>query len=199
MDSQQARHARVPIALSQIRALEQAALTADSRVQSSTAHDQIGHVLTSNMLATFAIELGLKAFYLSFSEGKPPSTHWLAALYRGLPARIRGDIAATYASDLPDLPVVMFALKASPVRPTIPDRASGGGYGDADAFFESTSKAFIAARYFFEQVDGADWSVIDHPIDYMLRMSDVLRIVYEEYAKRGGFGDDHFRTISAAT
>ena len=192
--SQQTRHAQAPIVKAQIAALEYAARETSIRAASAPELDQIGHVLTSNMSAGFALELGLKLFYMTFAPKGPPPTHSLSDLYAGCPRQVCGDIDETYRSNLPTTSIRMYGLRTSPTRPAAPTATAGSSCENAFSFFDSTDLIFVQARYFFEKVDDVDWSIIDHPIDHMLQMSNVLRVVYDAYGEHGGWSGDHFRS-----
>lgn len=142
------------------------------------------------MLAGLALELGLKLFFMSYFKDGPPRTHLLSQLFNELPAQIRDDIAETYATgEAQNSDIKVYAFMNSPTPPAKPEGVHRKNYHDAAAVFDSASDSFVRSRYFFEMIDGSGWSVVDHPIDYMLGMSRVLELVYQTYAKYGGWGD----------
>lgn len=182
-----ARHAQIPIMSKQIHALRQIARSVSDQGRALPYQAAIGFILTSNMMAGFALELGLKIFYMTFCGNGPPNTHSLLSLYNDLPAQIRGDIAATYEHELQDTPIQLYAFMTAPRPPEPPEGGDGKRYDSAISLFESASDCFIKSRYFFENVGAADWSIVDHPIDYLLRMSDGMEVVYEHYAREGSW------------
>jgi len=147
---------------------------------------QAGHMLTANMQAAFALELGLKVFHMTWAD-KEARGHDLKKLFNGLPQQMQGDIRATYEGSWQTLPnVFMLAFRTSPDPPPPPPSPPAASYAKADELFDACSLLFVQARYFYEQV-GPDWAIVHHPIQYMLRMIDVLALVYDEYLKRGGW------------
>lgn len=178
MTPQETRHAQTPMVLLQIEALEVVAREASVHALASPTGKDIGHVLTSNMSAAFALELGLKLFYMTFFANGPPATHSLAKLYAGLPSKIRTNIAVDYRTNLPNSNIKIFGFQLSPAAPQTPVAQLGQIYATANELFAGGDQAFVAARYFFEQIGNVNWSTIEHPIDQMLHMSAVLRSVY---------------------
>lgn len=186
------RHARHPIVREQIIALLDAARFTGEQVETvpSGAPAPIGLVLTSNMLAGFALELGLKLFYMTYRDDGPTNTHDLLALFEGLPPKIQADVATLYARMPKKDTIRVYALITSPTQPNKPTATSTKGYSDARSAFESASKLFVQSRYFYETVTGDDWSMIDHPYDGLITLCRALITVYASYERQGGFGGD---------
>lgn len=181
---------QVPIARSQIRSLRSQAQAAAELAKNSSMADRIGHVLTSVMLAGFSLELGLKIFWMTYYD-KPKVGHDLNLLFFDLPDQIRGDISESFLASKFDKPdIELIALKTSPdqrLAPSTPETIESEKYETAEDIICSSSTAFIKARYFFERVGGEDWSIISNPVHYMLALSIVLDVVYDEYVRRGGW------------
>ncbi len=151
--------------------------------------DEVGYVLTSNMLAGFALELCLKLFYMTYNEEGPPRGHHLSALYAGLPDTIKKDIATAYlATNNGKALIRVFGLRHSPETPAVPATTLGHRYDSADAFFTSADDCFVRSRYLFEEVNGEDWTLVDHPLSCFASMIDVVVGVYQGYRASGGFG-----------
>jgi hypothetical protein len=142
--------------------------------------DNVGFVLASNMNAGFAIELGLKAFYMTFHAKGPPATHDLVRLYEALPEHVRAEVDVRYRSKAhngPDIPV--FAFKFSPDEPDVPSRDEGSNYLTTEGCLRGCSSVFVRARYFFEALTPVEWTVLENPIFYMVCMIDALDEAYE--------------------
>lgn len=182
-----ARQRRIPLVRGQIIALREAALHASRQGAVGEPALQAGNVLTSNMLAAFALELGLKVFHLAYA---PESAHGhdLYRLFTTLPQQMQDDIRATYTRNLNDLPnVPVYAFRTAPEMPPAPAQALDAvAYGNADGLLQQCSKLFIDARYFPEQV-GGEWVMIHHPIEYMRHMIDVLITVFDAYLERAAW------------
>jgi HEPN domain-containing protein len=148
--------------------------------------DNVGFVLASNMNAGFAIELGLKAFYMTFHSEGPPATHDLLKLYSGLPSHIREAVDARYRTKVVNGPPIrVYAFKFSVEDPDVPEEANRPVYTSAEACLAGCSNAFVRSRYFFEAMTDADWSIVDNPIFYMTAMVDALDEAYEEAVQLG--------------
>ena len=181
-------HSQVPVARAQIRSLRAQAEAVDALSDIALPEDQLGHVLTSLMLAGFALELGLKMFGMTYAHERPRG-HDLKQLFEQLPQQVRDDIAATYeGSTFPQPSITVFALQKSENAPTLPSQPSGGGYSTVHEVIEQSAKMFTRARYFFEEIGAERWTSIEYPIEYMLALSHVLDVVYDEYQKQGGWG-----------
>jgi hypothetical protein len=154
----------------------------------ANGNQEIGRILSANMAAAFALELGLKVFYMTFEEEGPPRTHELKLLFLGLPAPIVVDITCGYAAVVPRLQSAkVLALTVSPEMPSLPNGACGGGWGAAPDFFETASRAFVEARYFYEKVTDAGWATVTDLSPVMVEMSQVLDRVYDGYLSKGGW------------
>lgn len=181
-------HSRVPIMRMQIQALRQASRSVGAASRPDDRLD-IGAVLTSNMLSGFALELGLKLFYMTFHE-KAARGHDLTGLYEGLPDQIRGDISESYSASLEASTlgtIKLYAFRTSPEQPSVPEEWPPHRYDSATELFKAVSLLFVRARYFFEKVGPDDWAIMDHPVEHVLLMSDVLEVVYDEYLRRGSW------------
>src|SRR5262249_27387120 len=132
MNAQATRHAQTPMVVLQIEALEIVAREASLRALTSPTGDDIGHVLTSNMSAAFAIELGLKLFYMTFCKNGPPATHSLAKLYAGLPSKTSTNIAVAYRTNLPNSNIKVFGFQLGPSPPQTPTTQVGQTYTTAN-------------------------------------------------------------------
>lgn len=177
----------------QITALLDAARFTGEQAEAVPSHASapIGLVLTSNMLAGFALELGLKLFYMTYrDEGPPRNTHDLLMLFEGLPSKIQADIAALYERMPKNDRMRVHAFITAPSQPSQPPASPTRGYADARSAFESASKLFVQSRYFYETVTGEDWSVIDHPFDSLIALGRALLTAYSSYERQGGFGAD---------
>lgn len=182
-------HAQVPIARAQIRSLRTLAQTASDLAASSSAPDKIGHVLSAVLLAGFALELGLKIFSMTYRNERPRG-HDLQTLFDALPSQIRGDIDATFeASEFRKPNIELIALISSPGVPATPTRTIDTRYDTAENVVRSSAHAFTKARYFFENVQSRDWAIVANPVHYMLILSNVIDVVYDEYLRRGGWAD----------
>jgi hypothetical protein len=180
-------YSQVPLARAQIRSLRAQAEAAADLVGDATDHDAIGRVLTSVMLAGFALELGLKIFPMTYGS-KRPRGHNLRKLFDELPEQIRNDISASYAaSTFPKPLVLIYALISTKEQPQVPEGVRRARYDTAENVIEHSADAFTKARYFFEDVRAADWVTISHGVHYMLVLSHILDVVYDEYLKRGGW------------
>ncbi|MGQ0534160.1 MAG: hypothetical protein ACT4OF_15940 [Caulobacteraceae bacterium] len=187
------RHARHPMVREQIAALLDAARFTGEQAEAvpSSAPAPIGLVLTSNMLAGFALELGLKLFYMTYrNDGPPRNTHDLLTLFEALPPKIQADVAALYERTPKKDRIRVYALITSPTQPNKPTVDPSKGYADAPSAFESASKLFVQSRYFYETVTGDDWSIIDHPFDSLIALGRALITAYSSYERQGGFGAD---------
>jgi hypothetical protein len=185
-DQRAARHRRIPLVRGQIFALREAAVFSSEKVGAGPPGMDAGHMLTANMQAAFALELSLKLFHMTYAEAEARG-HDLKRLFNELPPKMCEDIRAAYEAPGQALPnIKAFAFQTSPIQPAPPTSGSGNRYAKADDLFEACSQLFVQARYFYEQV-GADWVMIDHPMEYMLRMIDVLATVYDGYLERGGW------------
>lgn len=182
-----ARQRRIPLVRAQIIALREAALRASGRADTAEAALQAGNILTSNMLAAFALELGLKVFHMAYAPENAHG-HDLHKLFTALPQQMQDDISATYASNLTDLPnVPVYAFRTAPGKPPKPEQPLDAvPYGNAEDLLQQCSKLFIDARYFPEHV-GGEWVMIHHPIEYMRHMIDVLITVFDTYLERGSW------------
>jgi hypothetical protein len=142
--------------------------------------DNLGFVLASNMNAAFAIELALKAFYMTFHAKGAPATHDLLGLYEALPQEVREDIDSRYRSKVHEGPDIrVFASKFLPDESDSPSRDEGSNYMSTEGCLEGCSSAFVRARYFFQDVGPVEWTVIESPIFYMIRMVDALDEAYD--------------------
>lgn len=186
------RHARHPIVRQQINALLDAARFTSEQAATVPSSDPapIGLVLTSNMLMGFALELGLKLFYMTYYKDGPANTHDLLALFEGLPPKIQADVAELYARMPKQDTIRVHAFITSSVQPSKPTASSTKGYADARSAFESASKLFVQSRYFYETVTDDDWSMIDHPFDSLIALGRALLTAYSSYERQGGFGAD---------
>ena len=183
-------HSRVPVMRSQIRALRGAAEAAHRSVDKVSTLDQGGIVLTAGMNAGFALELGLKLFYMTFYK-RTGWGHDLRQLFRKLPGPMQGDITESYVASLAasSLPPAfrLVAFRMSKEQPSMPDRFQSSDLGTAQGLFDATWDAFERGRYFFDKVASDNWAVTGYPIDHMLLMSGVLDVVYDEYVRRGSW------------
>lgn len=190
MDQRSDNHSKVPIMRSQIRALRYAARSANSAVAESETYERAGEMLAAGMNAGFALELGLKLFYMSYHH-RAVRGHDLHKLFAGLPDQIQGDISLSYstsleASILP--PTIKFmAFRNSTTPPAKPDRAPKFDPTTAQGLFDFARGAFEGGRYFYDKVNADDWTNAGYPIDHMLLMSEILDVVYDEYIRRGGW------------
>ena len=183
---------QVPVARAQIRSLRGQAEMAAAAVTSAEAGDSIGHVLTSVMLAGFALELGLKMFGMTYGNERPRG-HDLKKLFDAFPEQVRNDISDSFAaSTFPKPPITIYGITTAKEQPMAPSEAPASRYDTADNVILYSADAFTKARYFFEDVQPAKWATIDHATHYMLALSHVLDVVYDEYLKAGGWGDAHF-------
>jgi hypothetical protein len=182
-------HSRVPFMRSKIRALRRAAEALEEAIPEAPERDVVGLVLASSMNAGFALELGLKLFFMTFYK-QAAHGHDLMKLFQKLPEQIRGDIVESYAASFAasgQPPVKLYGYKISKEPPKRPAGISGKDFSSAIGLLDEASDAFVVARYFFERVGAGDWAVISHPLHYMLLVSGVLDVVYDEYQKRGGW------------
>jgi hypothetical protein len=141
------------------------------------------------MLSGFALELGLKMFYMTYHE-KAAHGHDLIALFEGLPDQIRGDISKSYAASLAASTlgtIKLYAFRVSREQPDVPEKAPASRYDSAAELFKAVSLLFVRARYFFEQVHSDDWAIMEHPVEYVCLMSGVLDVVYDEYIRAGSW------------
>lgn len=185
-------HERVPIMRSQIRALTGAAQTAHKSADQALVNDQAGMLLAAGMNAGFALELGLKLFYMTFHE-RAGWGHDLRKLFFDLPPQIQGDISESYVASLAasSLPATfrLAAFRTSQEPPPKPEGSLSYDITTAQGLFDTAWDAFERGRYFFDKVGPDDWAVTGYPIDHMLLMVGVLDVVYDEYIRRGGFGE----------
>lgn len=182
------RHSQTPIMVDQMRALREMALRASQDAKHAELPNQIGAILTSNMLAGFALELGLKLFFMTFKESPPPGTHNLKVLFDDLPPGWRTEIDSAYQSDPRSRAnYSVSAFQISGTTPNTPQEdVEAGSFGNANAFFESVSLIFVRSRYFFEEVSASDWVFVSHPIEQMLAMIDVLDAFYRHLINERG-------------
>jgi hypothetical protein len=172
---------------SQIGALRHSSEHAAAEAGKARGRDQIGHVLVSNLLGGFALELGLKMFYMTYYK-EATRGHNLNKLYSNLPDQIRGDIAVSYSATLKGTPPInYYAFQVASDPPSVPEGVRRENYGSAKTLFSSVSSVFTRARYFFEGLRSEEWLVVSHPIYYMMVMSHVIDVVYDEYDRRGGW------------
>jgi hypothetical protein len=175
------RHSQVPVLQRQMLAHRALALAVEEGVEGLKEDgDNLGFVLASNMNAGFAIELGLKAFYMSFHAKGPPATHDLFKLYEALPEHLREDIDTRYRRKVqggPDIRV--FAFKFSPEELNSPSADEGPNYLSTEGCLNGCASVFVRARYFFEDLNAVEWTVIESPVFYMVRMVDALDEAYE--------------------
>lgn len=184
-------YSQVPIARSQIRSLRTQAEAVASLAEKTSGADQMGHVLTSVMLAGFALELGLKVFPMTY-DNKRPDGHDLKTLFDKFPEQIRGDISASFeASSFPKPAITVYAMTASKAQPQAPSDVPASRFDTAENVLIHSADAFIRARYFFEGVKAEKWAAIYHAVHYMVALSHVLDVVYDEYLNNGGWGDAH--------
>jgi hypothetical protein len=181
---------RVPIMRSQIRSLRSAAERVHSSLDKASLPDQWGVFLVAGMNAGFALELGLKLFFMTYHMHAVRG-HDLRELFRKLPAQMQGDIRESYAASVvaSSLPanIKVLALRTSKQQPEKPKGFKGNDVSNADGLFEDTWDAFEQGRYFFEKVDSDGWVKTGYPIEHMLLMSGVLDLVYDTYLERGGW------------
>ncbi len=174
------RHSQTPIMVAQMRALKEMAQRGSEKATHANSTN-VGAILTSNMLAGFALELGLKLFFMTFNESPPPNTHDLKALFATLPPQWRAEIDSAYQSDprsKADYSVSGFQVSGAP--PITPQEdVTTGSFGNAESFFDSVALIFVRSRYFFEQISETDWAFVSHPIGQMLAMADVLDAFYQ--------------------
>lgn len=183
-DDRSLNHDRVPLMRAQIKTLRHMANHCEEGAGDPYSA-QIGAVLVSNMLGGFALELGLKLFYMTFHR-KAVHGHELANLFGELPDQIRGDISETYAGSIRNMSEIKYyGFITSAHVPSPPAETQSASYGSAEEFFKAASKIFVQSRYLFEEVGPNDWTIIPHPISYMTIMSNVLDVVYDEYLARG--------------
>ena len=185
------RHSQTPIMVDQMRALRDMARRAGEGASQASLPDQIGAILTSNMLAGFALELGLKLFFMSFKETPPPGTHNLKTLFDDFPLNWRTAIDSAYRSDSrsrANYLVTGFQMSGTPPA-TSQEDVEAGSFGSADAFFDSVSLIFVRSRYFFEEVFAAEWVFVTHPIEQMLAMIDVLDAFYHHVLREAAWGN----------
>lgn len=71
------RHALTPIMRDQINSLR--------KLLDTNPTDDVGKILSTNMIAGFVLELSLKLFYMTFHDNVPPTTHNLQALWEDFP------------------------------------------------------------------------------------------------------------------
>lgn len=189
--ARRAQVARIPLVRAQVRGLRTAALLAQEEIEKTASEpDKAGLALTSNMLMGFALELGLKLFFMMYVEGVPRG-HELHKLYEGLPDQIKDDIAETYSGISSPAPTLTrYAFRLSPDAPQPPTENGPRPYGSAQGLFKSASDLFVQARYFYENLSYEAWAIIDQPIQQMARMSEVLDVVFDEYIRRGSWAGD---------
>lgn len=172
---------------SQIRALREKSTNAKSIKKNP---ENIGEVLASNMISGFALELGLKIFYMTYSHSVPRH-HDLLRLYENMPQQIKDDVALSYAvtydANQFDKEVKFYAHTFSEKCPEKPQFNLDKSFSTASDLFCNISPIFTQSRYYFETVSNLDWSIIPNPIQHMDLMSGVLDIVHEEYLKRGSW------------
>lgn len=140
------------------------------------------------MLAGFALELGLKQFYMAFCESRPHG-HNLQALYDGLPDQMRAGISAAYASaEPPTEPIMAFGLRISEQQPETPSPTPASDFDTAEGVIAGASSAFIKSRYFFEETGTSTWATIETAVPHMTLLSEVLDTVLDGYRKTGWSG-----------
>ena len=180
---------QVQTLFAQLRAARKMARIASEDASGSTGDVTIGLTLTSNLLASLALEMGLKSFYMYYFDSGPPKSHNLSELFSDLHDLIRQDIDTNYRANLStDSTIALIALRHSPNQPAPPNDVPQQRFSTASELFDSVSNMFVRDRYFFENVVEADWAVIAHPIDQMDVMIEVLDNVFHHYKAKGGFG-----------
>lgn len=185
-------YAQVPVARAQIRALRNQAEAAAVAAEHTTGEDHLGHVLTSVMLAGFALELALKIFGMTYGDRRPRG-HNLKELFDQLPAQVQADISASFAaSNFPQPPITVYGLIRSEHEPPKPSEVIRSRYDTAENVILYSANSFRRARYFFEEVRSGEFSTIENSVHYMIALSHVLDVVYDEYRKAGGWGSDLF-------
>lgn len=186
-------YSQVPIARAQIRSLRTQAEFAASRAANASTSDQIGHVLTSVMLAGFALELGLKVYCMTYGNERPRG-HDLKELFDSFPEQVRNDISASFeASIFPKPPITVYGFTTAKDQPSAPSEVPESRYDTAENVLLHSATAFTKARYFFEDIKLEHWATIDHAVHYMLALSNVLDVVYDGYVEAGGWGPDHIQ------
>lgn len=176
---------QVPILRAQIRSLRMQASTAFDLHSNGFKNDRIGHALTSIMLAGFALELGLKQFFMAY-RSTVPREHDLYKLFGLLPPKMRDDISRTYAASTFERPELMaIALRLSAHRPNPPQNVPASNYDTAEEVVRCAANAFTKSRYFFERINNEVWTTIDFAVPYMLALSETFDVVFDGYKKAG--------------
>lgn len=184
------RHGQVPILRAQIRELRRSANLSIQDNAKLTGYEEIASALNANVLAGLALELGFKAFYMTYFD-KPVRGHSLKNLYDKLPQQIQNDIRETYkylCGTIHRSEIKFYALKTSRDEPELPPQATCPAMDDAINVIALASEIFTQSRYYFEQINGHDWAVVVCPVTQMIALSEVLDCVYDAYIKRNGWG-----------
>ena len=165
----------------QVRALRELALVASREAISADGRLDVGSLLSSNMCAGLAIELALKCFFMTFREQPPPGIHRVHALFEELPPAWRAEMERAYKGDpRRNADVRIAAFQNAPTPPTAPAHApSPHEFASIEQALLTLNTIFHDSRYFYEFVGAGEWSIVDHPIEQMLAIIDVLTSMYE--------------------
>ena len=186
--------AQVAIARQQLRSLEHQLAALVGCIRQMSDASPIGDVLTAVMLGGFTLELGLKIFHMTYGPSRPHG-HDLTRLFDELPEQIRGDISATFAGISSKALIKVYGFTISPNDPdTTPDH-EGAKYDTAANVLVSSRRAFVRARYFFEEPTRTEWTTIDDSSLYMLELSRAIVTVYDEYVSHGGWGESQISSV----
>lgn len=158
---------------------EQAVRAAKSFGAKVDAGDALAYLVT----AALAIELYIKAIMILGRRGLLTTGHDLGVLISEFPPELMVPLRDAYDTHptAKTAQIRLIALRltsqATPAPPAH-NGMQGRSYASFDDAIRALADVFVRARYFFEELAGADWAVFDIPADAIEGVLLALERVY---------------------
>ncbi len=149
--------------------------------------ENIGSIITYNILVGLAIELFFKAFMIIDRDGIITKGHNLIELYKEIPKKYKDQFEKYYIDYIKEYKdfIGVIAITISKEMPNTPQKTlSDKRYSTFEESLESYSNEFVKSRYLFEDVVDTDWIQIDYAYNYGNSILKALNKTYHDLVSK---------------
>lgn len=180
----------INVALAEANELLQHSIKIDESIQQIVKDDEnaypVGKILTANVLIGLSIELFLKCFMIVGRKDGVKRGHGLDELYNEFPSFLKSAIELKYREMPKSKNALMLeiAIKSSKEQPDAPNISPlENDLDDFRGWLNSISNIFVKSRYFFEEVNEKQWSVIGYYFEPARAIALTLKTVLDDFIR----------------